>query len=444
MAIRYPIVPNNIIVHLGEPSANARDITIPFTEYISNVASSEIYPTWPKNALIANIYTIISFAMNRIYNEWYRSKGYNFDITSLPSYDQKYTEGRSVYENIENIVEDIFNNYVVKNGQVQPYFTRYCDGRITTCDGLSQWGSVSLANQGKSPLEILKYYYGNDISIFENALVGDNTIGYPGYEIGIGSAGNQVLAIQRDLRRIRKNYPAIPEINNTLGIYDEDTVKAVKKFQEIFDLPQTGVVNKATWYKIKYIYTSVKKLSDLYSEGLTEDEVTFLYTDQLKYGDTGIEVEYVHYYLDAIAFLDNDIPRLPTNSIYNNNTITMVKAFQEKYNLPVTGIFTYSDWQVLKNAYNKILKSIPVEYANDFYPDYFLSLGATGNDVKRLQRFLLAICKYDKSIPGVRVNGVFDELTEKSIKKIQKDYGFDINGIVGPLLWRKLVELSKR
>ena len=444
MAIRYPIVPNNIIVHLGEPSANARDITIPFTEYISNVASSEIYPTWPKNALIANIYTIISFAMNRIYNEWYRSKGYNFDITSLPSYDQKYTEGRSVYENIENIVEDIFNNYVVKNGQVQPYFTRYCDGRITTCDGLSQWGSVSLANQGKSPLEILKYYYGNDISIFENALVGDNTIGYPGYEIGIGSAGNQVLAIQRDLRRIRKNYPAIPEINNTLGIYDEDTVKAVKKFQEIFDLPQTGVVNKATWYKIKYIYTSVKKLSDLYSEGLTEDEVTFLYTDQLKYGDTGIEVEYVHYYLDAIAFLDNDIPRLPTNSIYNNNTITMVKAFQEKYNLPVTGIFTYSDWQVLKNAYNKILKSIPVEYANDFYPDYFLTLGATGNDVKRLQRFLLAICKYDKSIPGVRVNGVFDELTEKSIKKIQKDYGFDINGIVGPLLWRKLVELSKR
>lgn len=444
MAIRYPIVPNNIIVHLGEPSANARDITIPFTEYISNVASSEIYPTWPKNALIANIYTIISFAMNRIYNEWYRSKGYNFDITSLPSYDQKYTEGRSVYENIQNIVEDIFNNYVVKNGQVQPYFTRYCDGRITTCDGLSQWGSVSLANQGKSPLEILKYYYGNDISIFENALVGDNTIGYPGYEIGIGSAGNQVLAIQRDLRRIRKNYPAIPEINNTLGIYDEDTVKAVKKFQEIFDLPQTGVVNKATWYKIKYIYTSVKKLSDLYSEGLTEDEVTFLYTDQLKYGDTGIEVEYVHYYLDAIAFLDNDIPRLPTNSIYSNNTITMVKAFQEKYNLPVTGIFTYSDWQVLKNAYNKILKSIPVEYANDFYPDYFLTLGATGNDVKRLQRFLLAICKYDKSIPGVRVNGVFDELTEKSIKKIQKDYGFDINGIVGPLLWRKLVELSKR
>ena len=289
MAIRYPIVPNNITVHLGAPSENVKNITIPFTEYIANVASSELYPTWPKNALIANIYTIISFAMNRIYNEWYRSKGYNFDITSLPAYDQKYTENRSVYENIENISEEIFNNYVVKGNQIQPYFTTYCDGRVKTCNGLSQWGSVSLANQGKTPIQILKYYYGNDISIKEDAPVGDNTAGYPGYEIGMGSAGNPVLAIQRDLRRIKKNYPAIPDIKNTLGIYDDETVAAVKKFQEIFNLPETGIVNKATWYKIKYIYTSVKKLSDLYSEGLTEDEVTFLYTDKLEYGDTGID-----------------------------------------------------------------------------------------------------------------------------------------------------------
>ena len=444
MAIRYPVVPNNITIHLGEPNTNAKDITIPFTEYIANVASSEIYPTWPKNALIANIYTIISFTMNRIYNEWYRSKGYNFDITSSPKYDQTFKENGSVYENIENITEDIFNNYIVKGKQVQPYFTTYCDGRNKTCNGLSQWGTVSLANQGKTPLEILRYYYGNDISIKEDAQVGDNTIGYPGYEVGIGSAGNQVLAIQRDLRRIRKNYPAIPEIKNTLGIYDEETVAAVKKFQEIFDLPVTGIVNKATWYKIKYIYTSVKKLSDLYSEGLSEDEVTFLYTDKLQYGDTGIEVEYVHYYLDAIAFFDKDIPRLPTNSIYNNNTITMVKAFQQKNNLPVTGIFTYSDWQVLKNTYNQILRNLPESYKDEYSPEYFLTRGATGNDVKRLQRLLLAICRYDKSIPGIRVNGVFDELTEKSVRKVQKDYDFDINGIVGPLLWKKLVELSKR
>ncbi len=447
MAIRYPIVPNNITIHLGKPNEAAKNITVPFTEYISNVASSELYPTWPKNALIANIYCIISFAMNRIYNEWYQSKGYNFDITSSPSYDQKYTENRSTYENINNIVEEIFNNYVIKGNGIQPYFTRYCDGRITTCEGLSQWGSVSLANQGKQPLEILKYYYGNDIDIKYDAQVGDENTGYPGYEIGLGNAGNPVLAIQRDLKRIRKNYPAIPEIKDTLGIYNEETESAVKKFQEIFNLPITGKVDKGTWYKIKYIYTSVKKLSDLYSEGLTEEEATFLYEDKIEYGDTGIEVEYIHYFLDAIAFLDPDIPRLKTNSIYSNNSITMVKAFQEKYGLPVTGIFTYSDWLVLQNAYNKILKSYSSEYQeyiNDLYPDYFLVRGMIGEDIKRFQKYLLTICKYDKSIPGVRVNGIFDELTEKSVKKIQQDYGFDINGIVGPLLWKKVVELSKR
>ena len=447
MAIRYPIVPNNIIVHLGKPAESARNITVSFIDYISNVASSELYPTWPESALKANIYAIISFAMNRIYNEWYRSKGYNFDITSSSAYDQAYIPNHSTYENINNIVEEIFNNYVVKGNQIQPYFTRYCDGRKTTCDGLSQWGSVSLSNQGKTPLQILKYYYGDDILIKYNAQVGNVSEGYPGYEISFGSAGNPVLAIQRDLRRIRQNYPAIPDIKTTLGIYDEETTQAVKKFQEIFSLPITGVVNKATWYKIKYIYTSVKKLSDLYSEGLSETEATFLYEDELNYGDTGIEVEYIHYFLDAIAFLDSDIPRLETNSIYNENSIAMVKAFQEKYGLEVTGVFTYKEWKVLKEVYNKILKSFNSnyqDYIDELYPDYFLVKGSKGPDVRRFQRFLLEICRYDHSIPGVRVNGEFDELTEKSVLKLQRDYGFDINGVVGPLLWRKIVELSKR
>ena len=446
MAIRYPVIPNNITVHLGAPDESVRDITVPFTDYIANVASSELYPTWPNNALIANIYAIISFTMNRIYNEWYRSKGYNFDITSLPAYDQTYILNRSTYGNINNIVEEIFNNYVIKGNQIQPYFTRYCDGRITTCEGFSQWGSVNLANQGKTPLEILKYYYGNDISIKYDAPVGDILGVFPG-DVALGNAGNPVLAIQRDLRRIRKNYPAIPDITNNLGIYDQETENAVRKFQEVFNLPVTGIVDKGTWYKIKYIYTSVKKLSDLYSEGLSEEEATFLYTDEVNYGDTGIEVEYIHYFLDALAFLDKDIPQLPLDSIYNNNSITMVKAFQKKYNLPVTGVFTYADWIALRNAYDTILKSIPIEYkdyVSELYPDYFLVKGMTGNDVRRLQKFLLTICNFDKSIPGVKVNGVFDDLTEKSIKKIQDDYDFDINGIVGPLLWRKIVELSKR
>ena len=357
MAIRYPIVPNSIIVHLGAPNTAAENISVNFSDYISNVASSELYPTWPVNSLKANIYAIISFAMNRIYNEWYKSKGYNFDITSSPVYDQTYIKDRAIYENINNIVQELFNDYVVKSNQIQPYFTSYCDGRKKTCNGLSQWGSVDLANNNKTPIEILKYYYGNDISIFKDAPVGENQYGFPGYTLKLGSPGNPVMEIQRDLNRIRINYPAIPEIPGNLGLYDSKTDEAVKKFQEIFSLPITGQVDKATWYKIKYIYTSVKKLFDLYSEGLTPQEVDFLYKDELKYGDTGIQVEYVHYFLNTISFIDSDIPNLKTNSVYNDNTKTMVMAFQKKYNLPVTGIITYSDWKVLRDVYDKLLKS---------------------------------------------------------------------------------------
>ena len=447
MAIKYPIIPNEIIVHLGNPSEAAKDISVPFTDYISNVASSELYPTWPDASLKSNIYAIISFALNRVYNEWYRSKGYNFDITNSPIYDQTYIEDRQIYENISNIVEDIFDSYVVKQNQIQPYFTRYCDGRKTTCNGLSQWGTVTLANQNKTPLQILRYYYGNDISIKTNVPVGNNTMGYPGYVNKLGSIGNPVRAIQRDLNRIRINYPAIPEIEDRLGAYNKETEDAVKKFQEIFNLPVTGEVDRATWYKIKYIYTSVKKLSDLYSEGLSPEEADFMYKDEVKYGDTGIEVEYIHYYLNSIAFLDPDIPALQTNSVFNDNTKTMILAFQNKYGLEPTGKVTYADWKVLLEVYNQLLKSFPSEYAtyvNELYPDYFLSRGSTGDDVRRFQRFLLKICKFDKSIPGVRVNGIFDELTENSVKKIQSDYGFEENGLVGPLLWKKVVELSKR
>lgn len=447
MAIKYPIVPNNITVHLGTPDEAVRNITVPFIDYIKNVASSELYPTWPESSLRANIYAIISFALNRIYNEWYRSKGYNFDITSTSAYDQKYIENRAVYENISNIVEEIFNDYIVKAGQIQPYFTKYCDGRISTCNGLSQWGSVSLANQGKTPIQILRYYYGDDISIKENAPVGDVEEGYPGYVIKLGFAGNPVKLIERDLNRIRQNYPAIPLIEDNLGLYSKETEAAVKKFQEIFSLPVTGEVDKATWYRIKYVYTSVKKLADLYSEGISASEAQLPYLEELNYGDTGIEVEFMHYYLNAIAFLDPDIPYLPTNSVYNDNSRMMVMAFQRKYGLPVTGTFNYTDWQRLREVYDKMLKSpttSQVNFIDELYPGYFLTKGVTGEDVRRFQKFLLKICQYDKSIPGVRVNGIFDDLTENSVKKLQDDYGFQINGLVGPLLWKKVVELSKR
>lgn len=202
MAIRNPVIPTEITVHLGAPDEAAENITVPFQEYIKNVASNEIYPDWPLDAIKANVLAQISFALNRIYNEWYPSQGYNFDITSTHAYDQTFTKDGQFYENISQIVDDVFNNYIVRDGQVQPLFAQYCDGKNTICDGLSQWGSVNLALQGKTPLEILKYYYGDDISIVYNAPVEASILTFPGFPILLGSSGNFVKILKTQLNRI--------------------------------------------------------------------------------------------------------------------------------------------------------------------------------------------------------------------------------------------------
>ena len=445
--IKYPVVPENITVHLGRPKDNAEDITVAFTDYINNVAACEIYPTWPKEALKANIYAITTFALNRVYNEWYKSEGYNFDITSSPAYDQTYIKGHEVYENIGEIVKNVFNDYLYKEGQVSPIFAAYCDGRRLKCDGLKQWGTVELANSGKKALDICKTYYGASTKLMENAKTSSNLEGYPGFVLKVGTFGNPVYAVERDLERITKNYPYIDYKTTGKGIYTDKLKESVMRFQEIFNLKETGEVDKSTWYKIKYIYSSVKKLENLYSEGITIKDANFKYKDELKYGDTGIEVSYLNYFLNAISFVDNNIPNLKTNSVFSDNTRSMVRAFQKNYGLEETGIVDYKTFSKIGETYNTILTSYKDKYkdfVDDLYPNKFLSLGDSGEEVKRLQRYLLKICKYDKSIPGVKVNSKFDELTDSSIRKLQKDYNFEINGIVGPLLWKKIVELSER
>ena len=214
MDVRYPVIPTEIVVHLGKPNEAAKNITVPFIEYIKNVASSEIYPSWPLNAIKANVLAQISFALNRIYNEWYPSQGYNFDITSSPAYDQAFYEDRPFFETISQVVDEIFNNYIVKGNQVQPLFAQYCDGKNTTCSGLSQWGTVDLAKQGKTPLEILKYYYGDDVKIIDNAPVEPNIMTFPGFDLRVGNGGNFVKMLNVELNRISNNYPAIPKLLN--------------------------------------------------------------------------------------------------------------------------------------------------------------------------------------------------------------------------------------
>ena len=198
--IRVPVIPTYIVVHLGEPDEAAKNVTVTFSEYIKNVATGEIYPNWPIDSIKANVLAIISFSLNRIYNEWYRSKGYNFDITSSPLYDQSFVENRQFFERISQVVDDLFNDYVVKEGQVQPLFAQYCDGRVTKCEGLSQWGTVSLANQGKSPLDILKYYYGDNINLIFDAPVDSNILTYPGFSVELGTSGDFVRMIKIQLK----------------------------------------------------------------------------------------------------------------------------------------------------------------------------------------------------------------------------------------------------
>lgn len=326
-----PTIPENITVHLGRPDSNARNVTVPFIDYIKNVASSEIYPTWPENALRANIYAQVSFALNRIFTEWYRSKGYNFDITNSTSYDQAYTYGRDTFETTNRIVDELFNDYVVRQGSVEPLFTQFCNGTTVTCEGLSQWGTVSLAEQGYTPYQILQYYYGDDINIVQNAPVENALQSYPGAPLSRGDAGDNVRWIQTRLNRIGLNYPAIPKISPVNSTFDKATEDAVKAFQRIFNLTPDGIVGKGTWYKLNQIYNGVKRLAELDSEGLTLQEVSKQYPETLSAGQSGGAVRLIQYYLNTIGLSNSSIPPIAMDGIFGlRRPKTQLKRFSRR------------------------------------------------------------------------------------------------------------------
>ena len=446
MPIRIPTIPNEIIVHLGKPDDVARNITVSFPEYIKNVASGEIYPNWPLDAIKANVLAQISFALNRVYNEWYPSKGYDFDITSSSEFDQSFVENRQLFETISQVVDEFFNDYLVKDEQIQPLFATYCDGRISKCDGLSQWGSVSLANQGNNPIEILRNYYGN-VNVIFNAPSDDNVRSYPGFIVELGTAGDFVRVINIQLNRIGQNYPAIPVILDDSPYFTVETEAAVRKFQEIFNLPITGAVDKSTWYKIKYLYNAVKKISDLYSEGISIDEATLLFNKNLQLGDVGQYINTLHYLINVISYFDSSIPFLDLKGdLFDEKTEQVVVAIQKKYGLLANGVVDADTWRVLREVYRQTIRNVPSEYytvLNEFYPGRFLSAGMSGDDIINLQRFLYIICKNTNSIPGVVVNGIFDNLTEQSVKAVQRKYNLEETGVVSPVVWYRIVELSK-
>lgn len=256
------VIPEYVIVHDGTPSdRSAQNYWVKYTDYIKNVASSEIYATWPEATIYANILVIMSFTLNRVYTEWYRNQGYDFTITSSTAYDQKWIYGRNTYENIDRLVDNIFTNYLSRPGVRQPIFTSYCDGQRVTCSGLSQWGSKYLGDEGYSPIEIIRYYYGNDMYINSADIISGVPSSWPGYNLTIGSSGDKVRQLQQQLNRIAQNYPAIPTLVAD-GIYGSQTAEAVRTFQQIFGLPPTGVTDFATWYAISRIYVGVSRIAE--------------------------------------------------------------------------------------------------------------------------------------------------------------------------------------
>lgn len=256
------VIPEYIIVHDGNPGdSTAPNYWVKYTDYIKNVASSEIYATWPESTIYANILAIMSFTLNRVYTEWYRNRGYDFTITSSTAFDQKWIYGRNTFSNINILVDSIFNNFLSRPGVRQPIFTSYCDGNRVTCNGLSQWGSKYLGDEGYSAIEIIRYYFGNDMYINSAESVSGVPASWPGYNLNIGATGDKVRQLQTQLNRIAQNFPAIPTITAD-GIYGPRTAEAVSAFQRIFDLPATGVTDFATWYSISRIYVAVSRIAE--------------------------------------------------------------------------------------------------------------------------------------------------------------------------------------
>ena len=434
------IIPKNITVHLGKPAASARNVTVSFRDYIANVASSEVYPTWPEQALRANIHCQISLALNRIYTEWYPSKGYTFNITNSTSYDQYYVHGRTVFDVMVRITDDIFNTYLRKRGTVNPYYSEYCDGKSVTCPGLKQWGTVTLANQGRTALQILRYYYGSDIEIVRTSNIQSIPQSYPGSPLRQGDSGTAVFTLQRQLNRITKDYPFLGKLTVD-GVFGSRMAATVRAFQKQFNLTADGVVGRQTWYKISYIYVSVKDLAELTSEGEvssgTLSDGTWGGT-VLRTGSTGSAVEQLQFWLNTLAQYESSIPSLTVDGVYGTGTANAVRAFQRKYGLTVDGVVGRATWTEVYDQFRSIQSDNGTPNA---YPGTALREGASGQNVRLVQFWLKIARTVYPSLSNVTVDGKFGSATTAAVRRFQTYFGLTSDGVVGRTTWNKLYEV---
>ena len=376
-----PYIPRTITVHLGPPNSAAENVTVSFPDYVKNVASSEIYPTWEPAAIRANVLAIISFALNRVYTEYYPSRGYDFQITSSTAYDQKFIRGRNFFDSISTVVDEIFDDYLRRQGVLEPLAAKFCNGTTVTCDGLSQWGSQELAQSGLDDMEILRYYYGNDIELVVNAPIQGLRQSYPGYPLRLGSAGPEVSVIQVSLNRIGRNYPAIPKIPVVSGVFDEATEAAVRAFQQIFGLTADGVVGKSTWYKLVAIYVAVTDLAELVSQGQTYYNVGFQYSGPLREGDRGGPVRILQYMLALLAEFDDSLTPLSVDGVFGATTAQAVRQFQRGQGLTVDGVVGRTTWNALYRAFASAYRDLRRDNVR-FGEGAVRTAGETGQSVR--------------------------------------------------------------
>ena len=303
-----------------------------------------------------------------------------------------------------------------------------------------------MAKQGLTPYEILQRYFGDNINIVFNAPVGDGTPSYPGRPLTRGSVGEDVRTIQQQLERIRRNYPAIPRITEISNVFDQETEDAVRAFQRIFNLEEDGIVGKATWYKIKQIYNGVKQLSELSSEGLTIPEVQRRYAEELRLGDSGIDVRTVRFYLAFLGYFLPELPMISLSDDFDQELLDAVYTFQRVYGLPVDGVVDRETWNALQTAYQKVLAELPEDYrqfAGEVYPGRFLVRGDRGEQVALMQERLNQISREDETLPSLVVDGIFGPATQQAVLTLQRQLGFDPTGAVGPVLWAQIITLGE-
>ena len=396
--------------------------------------------SWPEEALRANIIAQVSLALNRIWTEWYPSRGYSFNITGSPGYDQAYVNGRTVFAVMERLTAELFNTYVQRTGDVEPYFTEYCDGKTVTCPGMKQWGTVDRAREGMNALQILRYYYGNRVQLVTTDSIAAIPSSYPGSPLRRGSTGTNVRILQKQLSRIAKDYPSFgkPTVN---GTFDEATENSVKKFQKQFSLTADGIVGRATWNKISYIYVSVKDLAELTSEGETAEGTQSAGGwpgTVLRRGATGSRVEQVQFWLSDLAQFDSSLVSVTVDGSYGAATERAVRAFQQKQGLTADGAVGQATWNALYSAWVDAQSDL----GGTAWPGTALRRGATGMEVRLVQFWLRLAADNYSALRTVTVDGSYGAATVSAVEAFQSLFGLTADGVVGRSTWNKLKEVA--